>query len=144
MRKIQTNVYAHTQVKRGIVPALISAYIAPQIGSFHAKQLMLTGKKITARQAYDLGFLTCVAESDEELDKLTKEYADELLTSAPGAMAVIKNTVDYVCSHGHEENVAHVQKVFGQTVHSPEALYGMSCFVQKKKPDWTEFTKSSL
>jgi len=127
------------EVKRGIVPALISAYIAPQIGSFHAKQLMLTGKKVSAQQALQLGFLTAVAQSDEELDRLTNEYTDELLSSAPGAMSVIKATVDYVCSHGHEENVAHVQKVFGQTVHSPEALYGMSCFVQKKKPDWTEF-----
>jgi len=132
------------EVKRGIVPALISAYIAPQIGSFQAKQLMLTGKKITARQAFDLGFLTCIAENDEELDKLTKEYAAELLTSAPGAMTVIKNTVDYVCSHGHEENVQHVQQVFKATVHSQEAMYGMSCFVQKKQPDWTEFAKANL
>ena len=121
------------------MPALISAYIAPQIGSFKAKELMLTGKKISAQQAYQLGFLTHVAENDEELDKVTREYVEELLSSAPGAMSVIKSTVDYVCSHGHEENTAYVQKVFGKTVHSPEALYGMSCFVQKKKPDWTEF-----
>lgn len=105
---------------------------------------MLTGKKITAQQAHQLGFLTHVAETDEELDKVTKDYIDELLSSAPGAMGVIKATVNYVCSHTHEENTGYVQKVFGETVHSPEAMYGMSCFVQKKKPDWTEFKKANL
>jgi hypothetical protein len=32
-----------------------------------------------------------------------------------------------------------VEKTFGKMVHSPEALYGMSCFAQKKKPDWSAF-----
>lgn len=36
-----------------------------------------------------------------------------------------------------------VEKVFGKMVHSEEALYGMSCFAQKKKPDWAAFHNNS-
>jgi len=126
------------EVKRGIVPALISAYIVPQIGPFQAKHYMMTGGKISAEKALELGFVNCVVD-DDKLDQVTNEYVEELVGSAPAAMAVVKSTVDFVAHHTHEQNLEHVQKVFNDTVHSPEAMYGMGCFVQKKKPDWSEF-----
>lgn len=38
----------------------------------------------------------------------------------------------------------HVQKVFGETVHSEEAIHGISAFAQRTNPNWVEFHKSKL
>ena len=59
-------------------------------------------------------------------------------------MAHVKRTVAYVGSHSHEENLAKVKEVFAKTVHSEEALYGMSCFLQKQTPDWSTMSRAKL
>lgn len=77
------------------------------------------------------------------MEKMTQKYVQQLLSSAPNAMAEIKSTISYVGHHSHEENVEHVKQVFARTVHSPEALYGISAFIQKQVPDWGEFHSKS-
>jgi len=133
---VLTNVYfCFAEVKRGIVPALISAYIVNQLGSFQSKQFMITGMRFTSERAYQLGVLSSVVPIDQ-LDIEVNRYVQELLSSAPHATGVIMDTVEYVAEHTHDKNIEKVKQVFAQTVHSEEALYGISCFVQKQKPDW--------
>eukprot|EP01121_Diplochlamys_sp_Union-15-3_P001203 TRINITY_DN11065_c0_g1_i1.p1 TRINITY_DN11065_c0_g1~~TRINITY_DN11065_c0_g1_i1.p1 ORF type:complete len:265 (-),score=36.81 TRINITY_DN11065_c0_g1_i1:108-902(-) len=128
-----------SEVKRGIVPALISSIIVPQIGSFQALQFMLTGKKVPAIRAHELGFISEVV-NDDELDNMTQKYVEELLENGPKAMQITKETVSYVSRHTPEESKKFVSNVFQNSVHSAEALYGMQCFLQKKKPNWSEFS----
>jgi methylglutaconyl-CoA hydratase len=54
--------FQFTEVKRGLVPAIISAYIVPQIGVFKAKDLMITGRKLGSIEAFQWGFLTGIAK----------------------------------------------------------------------------------
>jgi len=130
------NVYfCFAEVKRGIVPALISAYIVKQLGTFQSKQFMITGMRFSSERAYQLGVLSSIVQTDQ-LDIEVDRYVKELLSSAPRAMGVIMETVEYVAEHTHDKNVDKVKQIFAQTVHSEEALYGISCFVQKQKPDW--------
>lgn len=69
---------------------------------------MLTGKKISAQKAYELGFLSAVVENEPELDAKVNEYVQELITSAPVAMEDIKKLVNYVSAHSHEDNLREV------------------------------------
>eukprot|EP01089_Gocevia_fonbrunei_P009755 TRINITY_DN22152_c0_g1_i1.p1 TRINITY_DN22152_c0_g1~~TRINITY_DN22152_c0_g1_i1.p1 ORF type:complete len:274 (+),score=56.63 TRINITY_DN22152_c0_g1_i1:120-824(+) len=123
------------EVKRGIVPALISSVIVPQLGAFHSKQFMITGSKISAAKGKELRFLSDVVP-EEALDKVVSDYALEILTSAPNAIKDIKQTVNFVDGNLHQENIKYVKEKFKNTVHSEEAIYGMYCFAQKKTPDW--------
>ena len=50
-----------------------------------------------------------------------------------------KDLVKFVAMHSPEENMAKVKEVFAATVQSEEALYGMTCFMQRQKPDWSKF-----
>jgi len=136
--------FSFPEVKRGIVPALISAFIVPQLGLSLAKQFMLTGERITAQELHRLGALTAVAETAEDMDKIITKYVQELQTSAPKAMAQVKALTQFVNCHTHSENLKEVQSVFAKTVHSPEALHGISAFLQREKPDWITFHKSKL
>jgi len=77
-------------------------------GSFRAKEYMLTGKKITAKEALELGFLSAVVENEQELNFTVNEYVKEFLSSAPKAMEDIKSLVNFVSSHPHEDNLEKV------------------------------------
>lgn len=136
--------FCFPEVKRGIVPALISAYITPELGPYLTRQYMLTGEKVSAEELYRHGVVTSLVDNDEEMHRVTQSYVEQLLSSAPHGMSVIKSLVAHVASHSHQDNVPYVRKVFTQTVHSEEALYGISCFMQKQQPDWSAFLKSKL
>lgn len=69
---------------------------------------MLTGKKMSAQKAYELGFVSALVENEQELDAKVTEYVEELLSSAPTAMADIKHLVNHVSSHSHEDNLKEV------------------------------------
>lgn len=71
---------------------------------------MLTGKKIPAQKAYELGFISAVVNDEQELDAKVNEYVEELLSSAPVAMKDIKQLVNYVSAHPHEDNLKEVTR----------------------------------
>lgn len=56
-------------------------------------------------------------------------------------MAVVKEAVRHHVDHTHQENLVYVTKLFasGLVTGSEEALHGISSFMQKKEPNWTEF-----
>mmetsp|Transcript_9471 Transcript_9471/g.10457 ORF Transcript_9471/g.10457 Transcript_9471/m.10457 type:complete len:263 (+) Transcript_9471:18-806(+) len=126
------------EVKRGIAPALISAYIVPQIGQFLALNWMMTGKRIPVKRAYDLGIISEVVEP-EQLNEATDKMIKELLGNGPQAMKWVKELVKHEVSNGHESNKKKAQEIFGKMMKSPEAMHGISSFIQRKKPDWSSF-----
>jgi len=132
--------FAFTEVKRGIVPAIISAYVVPELGPFQARKLFLTGERVSARQGKEIGFLSDVASTPDELDHLVAKYVEQLLENGPKAMKIVKQAVAHHVAHSHEENVKHVKELFEKyVVTSKEAKFGMEAFRKKEKPDWTAF-----
>jgi len=127
------------EVKRGIIPAMISAYIVPELGIFRSRQLMLTGQRVSAQEFFQMGVLSGIAENDsmEALDRLVDVYVKELLSSGPNAMAKVKNLIRYVSTHSHSDNLSFVEQEFNQVVQSEEASYGMGCFLRRETPDWS-------
>jgi methylglutaconyl-CoA hydratase len=138
--------FALTEVKRGIIPAIISQYIVPELGSQKTREYMLTGRRVSAREAAPY-FLSTVATRLDQMDALVSHYADMLLESAPGAMANIKRLVDTVSSGGDSERAVRirdgVQKAYLEMMQSEEAAYGIMAFVTKKKADWSAFVKDN-
>ena len=135
---VRNSFLSFPEVRRGIVPALISLYIVPQLGPSASKQFFMTGGKITAERAHQLGVISDIVDTEEEMDKKIEEYVKELISGGPGAIRDIKQLVSYLSMHGptREENVNYVQKVFGKMMTSEEAALGVSSFLQKKEADW--------
>lgn len=132
-----------SEVKRGIVPALISSIIVPQLGEALSLQYMTTGMKLFISRLYDLGLVSVTTENVDDLIPRVKEFIAELRTSAPNATAVTKKTVQYCSAHPPEDNYKFVKNIFTTTVHSEEAMYGISCFVSKQTPDWKSLQPTS-
>jgi methylglutaconyl-CoA hydratase len=136
---------ALTEVKRGLIPAMISQYIVPEVGQFKANEYMLTGRRVSAQECLQQNCLSAVVEEDQ-LDQAVQRYVDLFGESAPGAMRDIKELVRVVGGKGAADiksSQDHIKKAFVKMMNSPEAAYGIMSFTQKKKPDWNEFIKSS-
>ncbi len=66
-----------------------------------------SGSRVSAERAAQLGLIS-KACADEDLDRTTQSYVDELLTSGPLAMQKIKTMVDFISDHTHEANIKMV------------------------------------
>ncbi|CEP15719.1 hypothetical protein [Parasitella parasitica] len=144
IRVVQQDAYfALTEVKRGIIPAIISQYIVPELGAQKTKEYMLTGRRVSATEAQP--YLSAVAATAQELDQQVSYYTSMLLESAPGAMSNIKRLVDTVGSGGEAHRAIRirdgVEKAYVEMMQSEEAAYGIMAFVTKQKADWSAFVK---
>ncbi|KAG0209192.1 EnoyL-CoA hydratase [Mortierella sp. GBA30] len=133
--------FSMPEVQRGLIPALISEVIVPQLGPFRSKQYMLSGERVSALEAYRVGFVTAVAEDQESLDKKVQEYVDLLLQGGPSAMRDVKKLVDAVDSRGGDPKVApaYVREAFAKMITSEEAAHGIGAFASREMPNWDEF-----
>jgi enoyl-CoA hydratase/carnithine racemase len=86
--------FAMAHLKRGLVPDGGSMYFLPRrVGLTRAKELILTGRRLTAAEALDLGVVDRVVPAGE-LDSAAVEWARELSRSSPIAIALTKSIVD--------------------------------------------------
>jgi methylglutaconyl-CoA hydratase len=89
--------FGFTEVKLGIVPAVISPFVLPKIGR-HARRYFLTGERFDAASALRIGLVHEVAE---DLDAAVHTVVDQLLSSGPNAVREAKKLVRE-CPYGDE------------------------------------------
>ncbi|TMK69327.1 MAG: hypothetical protein E6G50_12780 [Actinobacteria bacterium] len=82
-------VFGFSEVKLGIIPAVISPFVLPRIGE-HARRYFLTGERFDAETALRIGL---VSEVDADLDSAVERVVVELLTSAPQAARAAKELI---------------------------------------------------
>jgi len=81
--------FGFTEVKLGIIPAVISPFVLPKIGQ-HARRYFLTGERFDAETALRIGLVHEVAD---ELDTAVQAIVDQLLSSGPNAVREAKKLV---------------------------------------------------
>jgi methylglutaconyl-CoA hydratase len=81
--------FGFTEVKLGIIPAVISPFVLPKIGQ-HARRYFLTGERFDAETALRIGL---VHEVTEELDPTVQRIVEELLSSGPNAVREAKQLI---------------------------------------------------
>lgn len=129
------------EVQLGIYPALISGYIAPQMGPYLTQQLMMTGEKF---QAADLLASRLVAQvvDPEKLEEGVQKGLQLLLRNSPAAQAGVKRLVKLV-NYGadqHEDVMSELQSEFQAMMRSKEAAYGRKIFGETRRPpDWNAY-----
>ena len=125
-----------TEVKLGILPAVISPYVLRKIGVSAARELFLTGKKFDAVRARELGLVhELVPES--ELDAAVERRIADLLTSGPSAVAAAKALIRDVTGESPKDVIGvTTSRIAAQRV-SREGQEGIRAFLEKRKPDWS-------
>ena len=137
---------AFPEVSLGIFPALISGYIAPQLGPYLTQSLMLTGQAMTALELLNHGVVTSVAIDKEELAVHVASIVAKLMSGPVSSHAGVKRLIRLInyCGEYHVEVMDALVQEFQAMMRSPEARFGMKSFgAKKEKPDWTQFYASN-
>lgn len=125
-----------SEVKLGILPAVISPYVIRKIGESHARALFLTGERFDGERALRIGLVHHLADTIEELDRLVDETVAQLKSSGPEAVRHCKNLIDYVSHNEIEEALPYTIEAIAERRVSKEGQEGMGAFLRKEKPPW--------
>ncbi len=130
-------VFGFTEVKLGILPAVIGPYALAKIGQSAARELFLTGARFSAARAKEIGLVHEIGE-EAELDRIVAKYVNDVLTAGPHAVAAAKRLIGQVSHRAIED----VQDLTADTIArqrvSPEGQEGLRAFLEKRKPSWTD------
>ena len=126
-----------SEVKIGLVPAAISPYVIRKIGESKAREYFLTGKRISALKACEIGLLNEVVAPDR-LEGKVEEIVSLLLASGPEALANCKQLIQEVPKMSFEEAKVFTARMIANLRVSREGQEGMSAFLEKRRPSWTE------
>jgi methylglutaconyl-CoA hydratase len=128
--------FATSEVKFGIIPAVISPYVLRAIGARHALRYFQTGEKFSAQKAYEIGLITEICDV-ENLDDTVNSITDRLLLGAPLAQHAAKDLIANVMSRPIDENLCEVtaQRIAAQRS-TDEAIDGIASFLEKRQPAW--------
>jgi methylglutaconyl-CoA hydratase len=132
-----TAVFGFTEVKLGILPAVISPYVLAKIGRSAARELFLTGARFSATRAREIGLVHNVV-SFAELDNAVDTYVQEVLSSGPEAVAHAKALIPQVSAHpsAAEAMTITAEAIAARRV-SAEGQEGMTAFLEKRRPSWS-------
>ena len=127
--------YSFSEVRIGVIPAVISVVCLPKLGTHHGMKLFLTGERFTGAQAVQMGFAHR-AVPREQLHAAVQEEIDAICLGGPIAVAECKKLVRRVPQLSTDEGFAEMavwsRRMFG----TAEAAEGMSAFREKRKPGW--------
>lgn len=127
--------FAFSEVRLGLVPAVISPFVLRKIGPGYARELFLTGERFDAAKALRIGLVHHVTTEDA-LDDAVREKVEMLLQGAPGAQAAAKEIIRLVELPALEDQRDYTAGSLAQRRASSEGREGMSAFLEKRKPDW--------
>lgn len=131
-----------SEVKIGIVPAMISPYVIGAIGERQARRYMLSGETFDCAEAWRIGLVHDLVE-EEALTTRVGEMLGQLYTSGPKAVHAIKQLIPQSAHSSIGVGIIEeTSKVIADIRATPEAQEGLTAFLEKRKPSWTEAPKT--
>jgi methylglutaconyl-CoA hydratase len=130
--------FALSEVRLGLVPAMISPYVIRAIGTREARRWFLTGEAMDATTALRIGLVHETA-SPGDLVAAADRLKGALLAGAPGAQAEIKRLVRHATGRsdaGDDAMLADTARWIARVRAGAEAREGLTAFLERRKPGW--------
>jgi methylglutaconyl-CoA hydratase len=131
----ERTIFGFTEVKLGILPAVVSPYVLAKIGASAARELFLTGMRFDAARAKDIGLVHAVAPADQ-LDRRVADYVKEILSAAPEAIATAKELLKKVGERPVQDTIGLTADTIAARRASLEGQEGMRAFLEKRRARW--------
>jgi methylglutaconyl-CoA hydratase len=135
---VESAVIAFTEVRLGLLPAVISPFVIAKIGEGHARASFLSGAKIPMSRAFVMGLVHQVTTA-ELLDQETERVVADFLLAGPVAAIKAKELVKKVVennSHSLAKSRDYTCDLISQARASQEGQEGMSSLLEKRKASW--------
>jgi methylglutaconyl-CoA hydratase len=127
--------FAFTEVRLGLVPAVISVTVLPRLLPRAAHELFLTGEKFDARRAVEIGLLNSAVDADR-LDAEVTRYARMLALGGPTALAATKEMLRRARSADLADDFADMLELSAGFFAGAEGQEGIAAFAQKRPASW--------
>jgi methylglutaconyl-CoA hydratase len=121
--------FGFTEVRLGIIPAVISPFVFAKIGAGTARWLFLTGERFDARTALRIGL---VHEVTDDLDASVERFVGEILKSGPQATRAAKRL-----ARDRSTGAEELARLAAGLRSSAEGQEGLRAFLDKRKPGWS-------
>ena len=129
--------FSFSEVKIGLVPACIGPYVIKKMGEGKARELFITGERMPAERACEVGLINKVVD-DDQLDTAVNELVGSLLSSGPNAVTNAKKLISVLPLMSREEYKPYTAKLIADLRKSDEGQEGMNAFLNKRKPKWSQ------
>lgn len=132
----QTARFCFSEVKLGLIPAVISPYVIKAMGERSAKALFMSAEQFDAQRAYELNLVHhCVPE--DELLSYTLNYAEQMTHNAPQATNAAKFLVHQVADKPIDDALQQfTASLIAKQRVSREGQLGLRAFLNKETPNW--------
>ncbi|MEZ5282078.1 MAG: enoyl-CoA hydratase-related protein [Acidimicrobiales bacterium] len=124
-----------TEVRLGVIPAIISVVCLPKMRQGDARELFLTGERISARRAAEVGIISR-AVPDDELDAALAEIVGNVVKGAPKALGLAKSLVARVPTMERSAAFQTLAKESAELFAGEEAAEGIAAFRERRDAAW--------
>ena len=130
--------FSTTETSLGLIPAQIAAFVVGRVGGPNARRLMLTGARITGRQAHGLGLVDIVADDALPMAAALASVLAAVRRCAPQANAVTKAIIHNALAQPRDDVLDDAAWRFADCLLGAEAQAGVAAFVGRREPWWRE------
>jgi len=130
-------IFGFTEVKLGIIPAVISPFVLAKIGISHARALFLTGERFNAQRALRIGLVHEVV-AIEALDAAVARVLTELRGSGPQAVSAAKRLITDVASASYDDSRAITSSAIATRRASDEGQEGLRAFLERRPAEFAQ------
>jgi methylglutaconyl-CoA hydratase len=133
---VESATFCLSEVKLGLLPAVISPFVLTKISISAAQRYFLTAEKFSAPEALRIGLIAEMVPDIAALDAKVDALLDALLANGPEAVAQCKVLISHVRRIDWERAVDITTKMIAERRASAEGQEGMRAFLEKRPPQW--------
>ncbi|HXP92727.1 MAG TPA: enoyl-CoA hydratase-related protein [Candidatus Binatia bacterium] len=127
--------FGFTEVKLGIIPAVISPFAVAKIGYSHARALFLTGERFSAERAKAIGLIHATVPP-VELESAVEGVLEELATAGPAAIGAAKRLLVSIRDATYDETHTITSGLIARQRVTDEAQEGLRAFLDHRRASW--------
>ena len=127
--------FCFSEVKLGLVPAVISPFVFDKVSEKNAKEWMLTGKVFTSMEAY-FGGLVNFAASEKDINEFVDNECSRIIKSGKEAVQETKRLINQLKGWSWDERRAETTRIIAERRVSAEGQEGLKSFLEKRTPSW--------
>ncbi len=128
--------FGYTEVCIGFIPAIVSAFLLRQVGEKQARDLLLTGRIISAEEAFRIRLVNEVVAHDKLLDR-ARELANSLLQNSPASLIATKRLLNSYASDELSREIPTAVEENARIRLSDDFREGIRSFLEKRSPHWS-------
>lgn len=132
----QETLFAFSEVKLGLIPAVIGPFVMEKIGPSHTRALFLTGQRFDAQQALQIGLIHEISNHENDREAKLTRLVTDLLSGGPLAQAHVKKYLAEIKNLSFSKQHDYAVETLAVLRVTAEAQQGMDAFLNRGKAPW--------